>query len=127
MTHTSVTGRPTAGRSRTQVGRRSCSRARTPQAGQNPSASTVSTACSTSPSYSDTASSRNPGNPSITVAAVASSRTWTSLDHGVDTLIVRSQARFRAQARGRVTARSPRFTEKSQNDGVGTRTRRSPG
>ena len=60
LTHTNVTGRPAAGRSRTQVGRRSCSRACTPQPGHQPSSAVVSTACSSSPSYSDTASTTNP-------------------------------------------------------------------
>ena len=57
-----VTGRPPAGRSRTQLGRRSCSRARVPQPGHQPSDASVSTACSSSPACSDTASTRNPGS-----------------------------------------------------------------
>jgi hypothetical protein len=76
LTHTIVTGRPAEGRSRTHEGRRSCDRACTPQPRQNASSATVSTACSNSPAYSDTANNRNPDNPSITVAAVMSTRTW---------------------------------------------------
>jgi len=79
FTHTSVTGRPAAGRSRTQLGRRSCSRACTPQPGHQPCTAVVSTACSTSPPYSDTANTVNPDKPSITVVAIPSSRTWDLL------------------------------------------------
>ena len=49
LTHTNVTGRPPAGRSRTYVGRRSCSRACTPQLRQKSTVVVVSTACSSSP------------------------------------------------------------------------------
>jgi hypothetical protein len=108
FTHTKVTGRPAAGRSRTQLGRRSCNLARTPQAGHQPSSAVVSTACSTSPSCSDTANTRNPGRPSITVVAIPSSRTWDLLrSMALDTSIVRSQAYVSAQAaktrRGAIT------------------------
>ena len=80
LTHTNVTGRPAAGRSRTHVGRRSCSRACTPQPRQKSSRAVVSTACSSSPFCCDTASRTNPSNPSIAVAALTSSCTWGLLD-----------------------------------------------
>jgi len=76
LTHTNVTGRPAAGRSRTHVARRSCNRACTPQPRQKTSRLVVSTACSSSPFCCDTASRTNPSNPSIAVAALTSSCTW---------------------------------------------------
>jgi len=79
LTHTSVTARPAAGRSRTQLGRRLCSLACTPHDGHQPCSTVISTACSTSPSCSDTANTRNPDKPSIAVVAIASSRTWDLL------------------------------------------------
>ena len=72
LTHTRVTGRPAEGRSRTQLGRRSCNLATTPQPRQKSSAAKVSTACSTSPSFADTANNTKPGKPSIAVAALPS-------------------------------------------------------
>lgn len=120
LTHTSVTGRPAAGRSRTQLGRRLCSRACTPQPAHQPSAAVVSTACSTSPPYSDTASTTNPGNPSITAVAIPSPCTWDLLESmASDTSIVRSQVSSTAQAAHYGVARSPRLVEKShQSAGV---------
>jgi hypothetical protein len=50
LIHTSVTGRPPAGRSRTQHGRRSCNSATAPHCGQPTKSAVVSTACSHSPS-----------------------------------------------------------------------------
>jgi hypothetical protein len=70
FTHTIVTSRPPEGRSRTHVGRRSCNTATIPHTRQPVTASTVSTACSNSPSCSDTASNTKAGNPSIAVAAL---------------------------------------------------------
>ena len=115
LTQTSVTGRSAAGRSRTQLGRRSCNRARTPQPEHQPWPAVVSTACSSSPAYSDTASTTNPGNPRTAVAAIPSSRTWDLLrSMASDTSIVRSQVFFTAQAAHYGVARSPRLVEKSR-------------
>src|SRR3954454_23830689 len=75
LTHTNVTGRPAAGRSRTHVGRRSCSRACAPHTGHQPVLAVVSTAYSNSPSRSDTANTAMPSSPSITVALLLSI-TW---------------------------------------------------
>jgi hypothetical protein len=49
LTHTNITGRPPEGKSRTHVGRRSCSWATAPQSGQPTRSAVVSTACSNSP------------------------------------------------------------------------------
>jgi len=68
LTHTSVTRRSPAGKSRTHVGRRSCNRAIAPHTGHQPIAAVVSIAYSSSPSCSDTASTAMPSSPSITVA-----------------------------------------------------------
>ena len=76
FTQISVTGRPAAGRSRTRTGRRPCGTACTPQPRQNSSTAVVSTACSSSPSTSDTASRTKPARPSIAVAALPSPCTW---------------------------------------------------
>jgi hypothetical protein len=65
---------------RTYVGRRSCSRACTPQPRQKSVEAVVSTACSSSPSCCDTASRTKPSNPSIAVAALTSSCTWGLLE-----------------------------------------------
>ena len=76
LTHTSVTGHPPAGKSRTHLGHRSCSSATAPHSGQPTKSAVVSTACSSSPSLSDTASTTNPGKPNITAAALRSRSTW---------------------------------------------------
>src|SRR5262245_3699054 len=59
LTHTSVTGRSPAGKSRTHVGRRSCKRPTAPHTGHHPLAAVVSMAYSSSPSRSDTASTNH--------------------------------------------------------------------
>src|SRR5450759_3630144 len=61
LNHTSVTGRPPAGRSRTQRGLRSCRVATTPQLGQPVTDSVVSISNSSSPPYSAAASTTKPG------------------------------------------------------------------
>ena len=72
-------------------------------------------ACSTSPAYSDTASTQKPGNPSMAVLAIASSLTWDLLESmASDTSIVRSQALATGQVSRYGAARSPRFIEKSR-------------
>ena len=76
LIHTRVTGRPAVGRSRIQHGRRSCSCATAPHSGQPTRSAVVSTACSNSPSCSDTASTTNPGKPNIAAAALRSRSTW---------------------------------------------------
>jgi hypothetical protein len=68
LSHTSTTGRPPAGRSRTQRGLRSCNVATTPQRGQPVTDSVVSTSSSSSPPYSAAARTTNPGSPRATVA-----------------------------------------------------------
>src|ERR1700757_2410088 len=75
LTHTNVTARSPAGRSRTQVGRRLCNRACAPQVGHQPARAVVSIAYSTSPSLSETANTAMPASPSIAVALLFSI-TW---------------------------------------------------
>jgi hypothetical protein len=75
LTHTSVTARSPAGRSRTHVGRRPCSRACAPPTGHQHVAAAVSIAYSTSPSRSETASTAMLSSPSIAVALLLS-LTW---------------------------------------------------
>ena len=76
LIHTKVTGRPAVGKSRTQHGRRSCSCATAPHSGQPTRSAVVSTPCSSSPSWSDTVSTTNPGKPNIAAAALRSRSTW---------------------------------------------------
>ena len=75
LTHTNVTARSPAGRSRTQVGRLLCNRAWAPHTGHQPVAAVVSIAYSTSPSLSETANTAMPASPSIAVALLFSI-TW---------------------------------------------------
>ncbi len=75
LIHSSVTGRPAAGRSRTRTTRRPCGRACTPHARHHACRAVVSTACSSSPSSSDTASSTKPLSPSMAVPALPSRST----------------------------------------------------
>jgi hypothetical protein len=75
LTHTNVTARSPAGRSRTQVGRRLCNRACAPQVGHQPTLAVVSIAYSTSRSPSETANTAMPARPSIAVALLFSI-TW---------------------------------------------------
>ncbi len=75
LSHTSSTGRPPIGRSRTDRALRSCNLATTPQPGHPVRAAVVSTTSSSSPPTSAAAVTRNPGNPSTrpTVSVPSSS------------------------------------------------------
>jgi len=75
-----VTGRPPAGRSRTHTGRRACGLAAAPHPEHDAAVAVVSTACSSSPSRSDTASRTSPSSPRITVPALPLSIAWGLLD-----------------------------------------------
>ena len=68
LAHTTTTGRPPAGRSRTTTRRRPLLLARAPQAGQRTATAVVSTNCHSSPSCSTAATSTKPANPKSAVA-----------------------------------------------------------
>src|SRR5271165_2787845 len=112
LTHTNVTGRSPAGRSRTHVGRRPCNLAAAPHTGHQPVDAVVWIAYSISPSRSDTASTAMPSSPSITVALLLSI-TWGLSFVSVTPRIMRPQARFQTQLVNRVDPPLPRFIEKS--------------
>ena len=105
LIHTTVTGRPPAGRSRTHTGRRSCNSATAAQDGQPTRSAVVSIACSSSPSCSDTASTTKPAMPNITAAALRSRSTWGLRLVSLTPRIMRPQAHTQAQAEDRVLQR----------------------
>ena len=105
LIHTTVTGRPAEGRSRTHTGRRSCSCATAAQLGQPTRSAVVSTACSSSPSCSDTASTTKPAMPNITAAALRSRSTWGLRFVSSTPRIMRPQAHAQAQVEDRVLQR----------------------
>ena len=107
VTHTRVTGRPPVGRSRTHTGRRACGRADTTHEAHRATLAVDSTACSSSPSRSETASSTSPSSPSNTVPALRVSITWGLPTRVLDTTILRPQARLQGQDRSRTWPRSP--------------------
>jgi len=114
LIHTTVTGRPAEGRSRTHTGRRSCSSATAAQVGQPTRSAVVSTACSSSPSCSDTASTTNPAMPNITAAALRSRSTWGLRFVSSTPRIMRPQAHAQAQVEDRVLQRRTTLETKSR-------------
>jgi hypothetical protein len=79
LSHTTTTGRPPAGKSRTQPTLRLCNVAATPHRGQPFTDSIVSTSNSSFPPSSAAATTTNPGSPRLTVALSTDPRSSRAL------------------------------------------------